>query len=551
MRSLVTALADHELVTIRVIGEWWDADLTGADKKRAVKEVAAALEQIDLATELDYLSPEEAEAVRALAAAGGRIAVGAFTRNYGEIREMGPGRLEREEPWLDPNSTTELLWYRGLIYRAFDQDGEADALVEYYYLPNELLDKLPPTGVPERDVTSVQSLQPASAPGAYDPATATAIDDLTTCLAFAQRSPLAEQARTRLSPFLFSDDPERLDLLLTLAEDAGLLRRESGSQRPTRAAVEWLQQGREAQLRALAEAWSASSWNELCHTPGLACEGSGWHNDPIAARTALFDHLPQDGEWYELDDLVSDIYASDPDFQRPEGNYDTWYIRDLSQDRYLRGFEEWHLVEGRLLRFLIGGPMYWLGLTESGDDRYRLTGRALDWLADRPPGGAGVQVPIVVQQDATLLVPHNADRYQRFQVARIATPLPLRPGEPFQYYLTPASLQRARESGIQPERILTFLEQASTRPVPASVRRAIERWAQQGLEGQLEPAVILRVKDAEILDKLQDNARTRPYIGERLGDLAAVLRGDWRDFQRVAASLGLLLDIVGEEGVSV
>jgi hypothetical protein len=548
MRSLVSALADHELITLRVIGEWWELDLTGAEKNRAVKEVAAALEQVDLATELDYLAPEEADALRALAAAGGRISVGAFTRSYGEIREMGPGRLEREEPWLDPNSTTELLWYRGLIYRAFDQDGEADALVEYYYLPHELLAKLPPPEGPAGEAPGRESLQPASAPGAYDPATATAVDDLTTCLALAQQRPLAVEDRARLGPYLFSDDPERLDLLLTLADDAGLLRRDSGGQRPARAAVAWLQQGREAQLRALAEAWSASSWNELCHTPGLACEGSGWQNDPIAARTALFDHLPQDGEWYLLDDLAAHIHENDPDFQRPEGNYDTWYIRDLSQDRYLRGFDDWHLVEGRLLRFLITGPMYWLGLTETGDGRYRLTARALDWLADRPAAGTGVQVPIVVQPDATVLAPHNADRYQRFQVARIAVPVPLQPGEPYQYYLTPGSLQRAREAGIQPERILSFLEKASTRPVPASVRRAIERWAQHGLEGQLEPAVILRVKDAAILDTLQENARTRPYIGERLGELAAVLRGDWREFQRLAASLGFLLDTVGEEG---
>ena len=86
--------------------------------------------------------------------------------------------------------------------------------------------------------------------------------------------------------------------------------------------------------------------------------------------------------------------------------------------------------------------MYWLGLSEVGEGHYRLTGRALDWLAGRPPAGDDVRVPLVVQPDATLVVPHNADRYQRFQVARVAVPLPLTPGEPYRYHLTPASLQR-------------------------------------------------------------------------------------------------------------
>ncbi|NLF67241.1 MAG: hypothetical protein GX579_21845, partial [Chloroflexi bacterium] len=66
--------------------------------------------------------------------------------------------------------------------------------------------------------------------------------------------------------------------------------------------------------------------------------------------------------------------------------------------------------------------------------------------------------------------------------------------------------------------------------------------------GQLEPAVILRVRDAAILDTLQANPRTRPFLGERLGDLAALVRGDWEEFRRVTASLGLLLDAADDDG---
>ena len=190
--------------------------------------------------------------------------------------------------------------------------------------------------------------------------------------------------------------------MLTIAESS-YLRSGENALRPTRAAVDWLRQDREVQLRALADAWSASSWNDLCHTPGLRCEGSGWQNDPIAARTALLDHLPRDERWYRLDDLVALIRENDPDFQRPEGNYDTWYIRDVTSSAYLRGFGSWDEVEGRLLRFLVGGPMYWLGLSEVGEGHYRLTGRALDWLAG-PPAGDDVRVPLV-QPDATLVCP--------------------------------------------------------------------------------------------------------------------------------------------------
>ena len=544
MRTLESALTEHELITLRVIGEWWELDLTGADKTACVKALAETLSQVDLEQELQFLPAEEAEAMRTLAAAGGRMPVGTFSRQHGDVRQMGPGRLEREEPWFAPASAAEALWYRGFLYRGFDEGEDGDQLVEYYFLPRELYAQFPETEAVREPQTAYGALEPVTPPEEHEPAPATAVDDLTTLLAFAQRDGLEEESRERLAPYLYDDHRDRYDLLLTLAEESELLRTAGGVLKPARPAVAWLEQGREAQLYALAEAWSASAWNDLCHTPGLQCEGSGWSNDPITARTALLDALPRDEKWYRFEDLAAMIKESDPDFQRPEGNYDTWYIRDEETDAYLKGFDSWDLVEGRLLRFLIEGPLTWLGMAEVGGGRFRLTERAVGWLADQQPEGPGVRVPPVVHADGAILVPHNGNRYQRFQVARVAEPQPLEPGQPYRYDLTPRSLARAIEEGIGPERVLAFLEKASDRPIPASVRRAVERWAEHGVEGRLQSTVVLRVREAEILDTLQNNAKTRPFIGERLGPLAAVLRGrDWEAFRRATAQLGLLLEV--------
>ncbi|MFW6182245.1 MAG: helicase-associated domain-containing protein [Chloroflexota bacterium] len=548
MRTLENALSDHDLITLRVIGEWWELDLTGADKEACVEALSERLQQLDFELELNYLPPEESSVLHALVREGGRMPVAAFSRHHGEVRQMGPGRLEREEPWLEPASPAEALWYRGFLFRGFDNAGDDGGLVEFYYLPKEFLEQFPePERAPDADVEAASSLDPAQPPAAYEEATGHAVDDLTTLLAFAQRDGLQRGQLSAVRPYMYAGDEARSDLLLTLAEELELLRAHEGSLRPARAAVGWLQEDRVSQLRSLAEAWSGSSWNDLCHTPGLRCEGSGWSNEPVPPRATLLEALPRDRSWYQLADLVALIKETTPDFQRPEGNYDTWYIRDVEQDVYVRGFENWDLVEGRLLRFLLSGPMAWLGLTEVGDGRYRLTEAALQWLDGAPLQGTDVQVPLVVQPDATLLVPFNASRYQRFQAARVAEPQPLDPSEPYQYRLTPDSLSRAQESGIRPERVLEFLEEASGRPIPASVRRAVERWSERGLEGRLQHAVILRVRDSSILDTLQSNPKTRPYIGERLGDLAAVVRGQqWQELQQITAQLGLLLDVTDE-----
>jgi hypothetical protein len=543
MRALAQALQDHELIVLRVIGEWWELDLTGMDKAAAVKALAERLAQVDLQQESLYLPPEEAEALGDLVAQGGRLPVAAFSRAHGEVRQMGPGRLEREEPWYDPVSAAEALWYRGLIYRGFDETSEG--LLEFYFVPPELLGQLTSSAplaepVPAYEAASM-GFPPAPPPPAYQTAVTDAVDDLTTLLALALQTALQPD---KLNALLLNPNQDRRSLLLTLAQEMGMVRRSDGRIRPTRAAVAWLQKSREAQLRDLVDAWTSSEWNDLCHTPGLRCEGEGWRNDPLLARTALLDVLPRRADWYDLADVAARLKETDPDFQRPDGNYDTWYVRDVAEGIYLAGFAAWEGVEGRLLRFLVQGPLFWLGMVETAEPSlFRLTPRALEWLADRPPVQDEVRVPLVVQPDGNLVVPYNADRYQRFQAARIGEPQPVTSGQPFTYRLTPRSLAGAQEQGISPERIVTFLAEAGSRPVPKSVQRAITRWAANGVEGKLEAVVALRVRDEAILDTLRNNPKTRDFIGESLGAFAATVRRDeWAAFRAATAELGLLLD---------
>lgn len=552
MRNLEQALLEHELLVLRVIGEWLGLDLTGTDKAAAVSQLTAALAQVDLVNEMEYLEPEEAAALADLVRQGGRAPVAVFARDHGEVRLMGPGKMEREEPWLDPASPAESLWYRGFLYRGFDQTGEGT--LEFYYVPQELLDRLAPPTSTRREEPALPveaTLRPVEAPAQTRPPLTNAVDDLTTLLALAQRTGLRSERLPNLDGLLMDPDRDRRSLLLTLATEMILLRQTDDILRPTRSAIEWLQKSREAQLRALVDAWSRTFWNELRHTPGLVAEGESWQNDPLLARTALMDALPADEHWYRLSDLIAVIRQQDPDFQRPDGNYETWYIRDADTQDYLSGFGDWDGVEGRLLRYLVQGPLYWLGMVELSatsvaDATYRLTTRALAWLGDEPPAADEVRVPLVVQPEGILLVPYNASRYERFQAARIADPEPLTPGKPYRYRIVPSSLAEAREQGISPERMLQFLESAGGRPVPTSVRRGITRWAEKGVEGRLQAVVTLRVGDAEILETLRANPKTRDYLTEALGELAVVIRqGDWENFRQAVAQLGLLLDVEG------
>jgi hypothetical protein len=335
---------------------------------------------------------------------------------------------------------------------------------------------------------------------------------------------------------------------MSLAVEMSIMRQAGEAFKPAREAVTWLRQGRESQLRSLAESWSNCQWNALYHTPGLSCEGSGWQNDPILPRTALLDSLPQSRQWFHISDVVAAVKSQNPDFQRPDGNYDTWYIRDDASGEFLRGFEAWDQVEGRLLTYILQGPLHWLGMVDLGEGGvYRVTESLVDWLADEPVPAKEVQIPPVLQPDGIFLTPYNASRFHRFQISRVAELLPLnrdQPLEPFRYQINITSLHRARAQGILPDRVVEFLQRVSEKPLPPGLKRAIERWGAEGTEARVEQVAVLRVNNPEILDVLRQNARTSPYLGETLGDLAVVVL-DWEQLQQAAIQLGLMLDIRG------
>ena len=540
----------HHLIVLRVLGEWWELDLIGKDKAEWAHAVTKALTQIDLEQELPYLQIDELEGIKKLVEAGGRLPVSRFEREFGEVRMMGPARLEREEPWLNPSSAAEALWYRGLVYRGFDET--ESGLVEFYFVPTELLELLLEQplilreGSAEFNATVVtgSALHPIDPPANWVSATENLVDDFITLLACTQRAPLVAEKQESIFPYLFTADRNWSDLLLTIALEEELLRETDHGLRATKLALEWVKLPRHAQWVALWEGWLKTGWSELHHLPLLICEGS-WQDDPTAARKTILNYLPHDG-WFELNELIELIKEESPDFLRPDGNFDTWYIRQGKTGRYLRGFDHWDDVEGVLLGELLGRWLVWLGILEIDAEKKigRMTSRAVAWRNHTSVGESGV-APVIVQPDATILVSRQASGYSRFQLARVAEMQPVEIDKPYQFRLTPNSLAHAQQQGIKAQRVLQFLTEITDGNIlPATTRRAIERWAEYGTEGVLKSVVVLQVKTVAVLDTLFRNEKTRPYMGERLGELIATVPTEqWRTFQKMTAQLGLLLEV--------
>jgi hypothetical protein len=497
-------LLDYPDIVLESLAELRNAFLESAETREQRIELLAAQITDPTSVQMAYEevldeAPESRDAIEALLKEGGELAEAQFSRQFGGIRQMGPAKLARETPWEFPESVAERLYYYGFIGRSFKGIGQQAHTV--IYIPSDITPWLPQpenpaleAGLPVRPV-----LPPPAARVQY--ADDSLLEDIGTLLGFLRTEPLRltpagphpediDRFVQRLQVPFMEDDPYlnvRLALLLHLAKRLGWLRRgDDGSVQLTRNRVElFLDQPRAKQRRALWDAWLESpDWNDLCRTPGLECAETGnWKNDPRQTRAAalpLFAKL-QPSAWYSQSEVIRAIRQTEPDFQRPTGNYDTWYIRSTTTQEFLKGFEQWDAVEGALLRFLIRGPLHWLGalhLAEpsAGDDyQFSLSEWGRVWLGqDAPPPHEASPRPTVVGDDFSVTLPLGtalADRYRIEEFAAWQASYPH-----FVYQINQRSLKRAADAGIAVDKVLEFLE-AHARPLPAKVHAALARFS--------------------------------------------------------------------------
>ena len=413
MPDLRRVLADYDFNLLRLMAELWGVELQAGSQREALDELAGCMLQPQLAAEVTGALPPEARAAFQALATGGRQPLAQFVRRHGELRAMGPARRDRERPWANAPSPSEVLWYRGLIGRAFFDSrslGGARGPEEFVFIPDDLRSLV---YVAPADDSSAGG--PAAPPG--DPAPVTVdgapnssgaldhggvqsfadsggADDAVTLLAYLQvvavrleagRFPERFPERHRAGLARFLRQPAALDFHLELLRQLGLAAAESARE-PVRLDPQqvqpFLQLSRPERARRLAEAWCQSrEWNDLLAMPGLVFEGSAWRNDPLPARQAILKLLAgvPPGVWWSLDSFVSAVKERQPDFQRPASDYDSWYIRDASGGQFLRGFENWDRVDGALVRWLIQQPLAWLGAVELAPIRPSLGDQSDPW----------------------------------------------------------------------------------------------------------------------------------------------------------------------------
>jgi hypothetical protein len=547
MPPLGRTLQDYDLGHLRVIAELWGLDMPGGRAAEAAEALARRmLDSGEVADVLEAL-PEESRLALDDLATRGRVPLTELQLRFGPLRRTGPGRRDREQPWRDRTAVLDALWYRGLIGLAFFETPTGPR--EFAFIPDDLAAQLARPRPPGPSLV-------AASPPSHVLAGGGAADDVVTLLAALRRRPsrttdLPPARAAALRPYLIH--PDSLDMLVALLREMAVV--VLSPLRPDPETTRRLLRSERGEIESsLRTAWlHATGFNDLAHIAHLLPPKSGWPNQPVPARTALEGMLGalEREVWYPIDAFLDHVRQTQPTFLRPGGDFDSWYLRERSSGRFLRGFENWETIDGAYLRFVLAGPLYWLGSVDLGGDegderptRFRLRNPASS--VDRTGEAPSLTAPAArVAADGRVFFPAGASLPHRYQVARFCDWI-RRDATGFLYRLTPRALAAAQTQSLENNRVVRLLESAAHKPLPDNLQRSIGRWSQRGIEAVVESTLVLKTRDDATLRELRDDPATARYLEEILGPRTARVRlRELDSLLAAAARRGLLVQPPG------
>jgi hypothetical protein len=258
----------------------------------------------------------------------------------------------------------------------------------------------------------------------------------------------------------------------------------------------------------------------------------------------LLDVIPE-GKWWSINAFLRDIKQKYADFQRPAGDYDSWFIKRLSDGQYLRGFSSWDQVDGALIKYFITSILHWLGQVDLCLAEGAAEPTSFQVTTDLSQVTNAENRKLNVSSQGLISVPRLAPRVVRYQVSRFCeweTPKE----DVYRYRLSTNSLTKAKDQGLKIEHLLVLLSRHSDAGIPPSLVKALKRWEVNGTEARVQTQVILKVSKPEVLEELR-RSKAAKFLGEALSPTTVIIKGGAiQKIMEALTELGLLTEVVAD-----
>jgi hypothetical protein len=536
MLNIVSSLNGQDLGFLKIVANAWGIEIKAPDAYTARTQLAMEMNNPEIIKEIYEVFPENVrQAFDTLLDNDGKIPWAKFARDFGEIQVMGSARRDRERPDLNPKTPTEYLWYRAFIGRAFlSTETEPQ---EFAYIPEEIFSCLEPAyiqkkQIPGRSATTKETQIIFTASDRI-------LDDICTLLAAIRNGFSIDILHEYCD--IPTDFLNKLIFDIKLISDKGILDPDQ--------VRNFLETSREKSLMMLVNHWIENKQlNEMELIPDFIIEGvldRNHHN----VRQFLLDQisLVPVGQWWNLESFVSYVFQTNPDFQRPAGNYDTWYIKKAETGEYLRGFEHWDAIDGAYIRFMLTGPLFWLGLVDlacSESDNKIQAFKCSQWyanlLSNHPPEGIKSEdVKLLIDSYGKIVIPLRFSRSIRYQISRFCD-WNGKTKDGYAFQISPVSLQRAKDQGLKISHFLKIVQSVLPHPFPPKLKSALENWEHHGTQAHFTQAILLHLADPEAINQLQ-NTSAKKFVQAILNpNTVAVLPNGVEQVRKTLIEMGYL-----------
>jgi hypothetical protein len=522
MPTILGTIIEYEEDILEMIMEAWGINLEHKEKRKNTEQVSIIISQKKLIEEMfDALPEKYLQAINALFIEKGRIPWDKFTREFGELREMGSAHRRQVRPDRNPVSTTEALFYRGIIGRAFFETGQG--LKEFAFIPEEFYQYLQPV----ISISKSNTFEPIS-------------DNLVEKTVLANDT-IIDHACTILAGLRIALPVEDLPQFTQGLPVSFLIQLLQGMKLITTTRLEissknakgYLESQRGTALTQMVQAWKNSQEiDELDLIESLEFE-SKRKNNPLQTRNfllGLISGLAMD-RWFDIQGFCNWVHDTQPDFIRSGGEYDAWFVKDPLTGESIKGFDNWQRVEGNYIKTMILDVLFWTGFLDLGKRRGEKSPtvfRKSKWFKALESGvdlkySTLQKKEFELEKSGRITIDRFFPRDIRYQVARCSEWESVR-GHKYSYRLSPNAFQRMESQGLKISQLILLIRHYSRKPLPQNILDALERWEKFGKETELEKIIILKVKSAVILDRLISSP-AKKYIISRLNDTSAEIAG--------------------------
>ena len=490
-----------------------------------------------------------AAGIRLLILSEGQIEAETFEASMGPFRIAGMDKILREKIWLSPVSVTEKLWYRGIIYRENRIIG--DELKDCYILPDDLLNKFSSiiqqgtNTTTTKSMTTVLTVRPAiPSETANISVQDQKLPDIL-CLAAALR----RDAKPIGIPGIYLSENYK-HFLEMLLRDSGFFADETEAD--TEAIRSFMVLNRiSAQIR-LTNIWRHSSgYCELSEIDELTVSRL-----PVYDHTVPREHVIQmisslePDVWWSINGFRNAVKSSFPGFLRNTFSDDQWRIVDRD-DNDLNGLSSWYQMEGSYLRFMILGPLQWLGIIriaytdkeETEAAAFRISKNGLFLLSESEKNQVPAEItakPNLEQDlpgisiDGTITCSNNVPRFFRYMCARYCDIESFSKHGTVSFRITPSSLACAAENDLKCSSFLSILKRFSKNRIPPALENMLSSADKMDPPALIYNAVLLTIPDAEIFRELSETARLEKWILQQINSTTLIIDpkgiGDIRRF---------------------